>query len=184
MLPSEGAVLHFLAGVILVVGFVALLIGSPAFRWAVLVIVGIIAVGIFAIVEAEKSGAERRRQQQAQEASFEAARWQRISADSVSVRDSTLSTSSVGQRTLTLDIKNQSSLAITGLRAVVRLYDCPRGTVAIDSSCETIGDASGSLYGDIPPDQARQLTGRFTFQNEPRPKGQLRWSMEIKGVRS
>ena len=174
---------HFLLGTLLVVDFVALLIGSPAFRKAALVIVGLIALGIYAIYQGEERAAERRRQEQLQQASLESARWKPLTGDALLLRDSKLSSNLSGDRTVTLDIKNQGLVTITGVQATVRLYDCPRASAAIDASCDTIGEASGSFLGDIPSFQARQLFGRLSFRNEPQPKGTLRWTIAISAVR-
>jgi hypothetical protein len=64
---------HFILGALLVVGFVALLIGSPAFRMAAIVVVGVIGLGVYALIQSNNRDSERREQQRVVEQSEEAA---------------------------------------------------------------------------------------------------------------
>ena len=70
--------MHFILGALLVVGFIALLIGSPAFRMAAIVVVGVIGLGVFALVQSSNRDSERSEQQRVAEKAQEAARWRRV----------------------------------------------------------------------------------------------------------
>jgi hypothetical protein len=141
--------MYFLLGVLLVVAFVALLIGSPAFRRAALVVAAIVGLGIFWIIQDDNATRRRAEQERQVAAARVASEWGRISLDAVQVRSAQLG-NGPSWRNLKLDVKNNSNLYLKGMRVGVQLYDCPRGTTVISPSCDKIGDAERTIEGDVP----------------------------------
>jgi hypothetical protein len=180
--PCEGGMLHVLFGVLLFVGFIALIIGSPAFRMAALIVLALIGIGIYAIVQDDnRRGLESAQRQQIQAAQA-AAQWNRVPKSDLFVTTADLNVER-GYRELKLDVKNTGTIAVTDIRVSVQLFDCPKEAPSLDS-CEQIGDSVETLKGDIPPSQTRQLAASYTFKNEPPAKGRLRWTYHILAIRS
>ncbi len=176
--------LNFILGLFLFIGFIALLVGSPAFRKAALVVAILIGIGIYALVREDNRRSQEYAQRQQVAAAQSASRWTRVSPSELFVKTADLNTDGYrrGYREFKIDVKNLSAMAVTDIRVSVQLFDCPKDA-ALDS-CDQIGEAAETLRGEIPPSQARELKASYEFKNEPPVKGQLRWTYHIEAVRS
>jgi hypothetical protein len=181
--------LTFLAIVFGLIIFVALLIGSPAFRWGAAIVAAILVLGVWAMIEnsnraSREYQAQREQEQRAQQRA-EDARWQKIKLGELEFRNAALSAPKYndGPRQFSATVRNSSESPVTMLSMVIRLFDCNQQPAPDFSNCETIGESRRNFDAEVPPNQTRQVSADFDFRNTPPLRGRLHWSYHIAGIR-
>ncbi len=67
---------------------------------------------------------------------------------------------------------------------LITLRDCDGAPDKKYSNCETIGEDVSTVDARVPAHQTRQITGKFSFPNTPKPRNKLLWSYEIRNIRA
>jgi hypothetical protein len=190
--------LAFLVGIFFAIVFIALLIGSKAFRWAVLVFLAIAIIGIAMLVQWSNESSRRYAAEEAQkQARIEKEKLEQerqIEERSKLVKLQDLQIGNVGLSGinysyfknvyLTGSLLNNSPVDLASLEIRVRLYDCSGAPKKDYSNCDIIGEDEERVEANVPTKQKRQIRGTFNFPNTPRPSGALRWSYELRSIRA
>ena len=147
----------WLVALLVAIGFVWLLIASPKFRMAALVVGGGLAAIIFFYISSEN-------QREAKSHTL-------ITPSQVDLNNVTLS-KSYGSWSIAGTIKNNSSYTLTHLKLKVTLRDCA-------ANCVTIGEHdSVYVWVTVPPSQLRSFEHSIYFDNMPTPKN-LTWNYQL-----
>jgi hypothetical protein len=147
----------WLVGLVVAIGFVWLLIVSPRFRVAAIVVVGGLAAIIFFYISSEN-------QRQAKSHTL-------ITPSQLDLNGVTLSGRS-DFWDINGTIKNNSAHTLTGLTLKVTVSDCA-------SDCIVVGeDDSVYVSVTVPPSQLRTFHASVYFNNMPTPK-KLSWNYQF-----
>jgi hypothetical protein len=174
-------VIAVIFGIIL---FIALLIGSPAFRGAVIVFAVIAGIGIYLVVQTSQKRSDEYALERQRQERLDAERWTKMRVDEIEIRDATLAPSFLDRRDFVASVRNNGGLTLIALSLRIVLYDCKGAPQPAYANCETIGENSGALDCAVPPNQVRQVKGSFQFANTPPVRGRFAWTYEVRGLKA
>ena len=117
---------------------------------------------------------------------LEQKKWDLIKKDDIKLRDEKLLDPMYdnGPRTFTATLSNKSSLPVSNLRMLVRLYDCSGLPDSNYSNCEIIGEVQPVISTPVPAGQTREIVSSMLFDATPRVRGRFAWGYTILGVRT
>lgn len=150
------------------IAILAIIVGFffPRFRKALLILIGVLVVGFFALYEYEQTEEKASRS--------------RIANTDVHLTETRLIVRSPGSYTLIGRLRNGSSqYSIQSLRVRLTLRDCVSKT-----KCDAIGETTQSLSISVPPGQTRGVEERVYFSNLPGLKGNLQWDYAVVETRA
>ncbi|HYA47100.1 MAG TPA: hypothetical protein VEF92_06060 [Burkholderiales bacterium] len=138
----------------------------PRFRNVLLILMGVLVLGFFALYE----------YQQAEEKASRG----RIATTDVQLTETRLIVRSPGAYTLTGRLRNGSAqFSIESLQIRLTLRDC-----VSKNRCETIGETTQPLSVSVPPGQTRGVEERVYFSDLPSLKGNLEWDYAVVEIRA
>jgi hypothetical protein len=116
-------------------------------------------------------------------------KWNRISKDSIRIRDVGLSTpliinGSAYMRTFQAVLTNTSAFPISQLNLMLRIYDCSGEMRSDYSNCEIVGETKSTASISIPAGQTRFIEVPATFDEVPHVRNTMVWNYQILGVRT
>ena len=151
--------------IILILIFIALLINSKAFRWAVVVLVGVCILGVVVllIVLEENQKSSAREQDTARH---------RMTANEIELSDMQLQ---IQGGHLQGRLHNKSSrFVVSEVGLHVTVEDCDA------SGCEKVGQEDVRISKSTPPGQARDFSEYVFFSSSPNARrGKLQWHYEV-----
>ena len=176
--------LHFLVGTFIALLIIYLVIVSPAFRKATLVLVLLVtAAFVFMWKQGERETREREQQLAAQESHAVTA----IRPDQLVLTDMNLTKEQYGDWwTLTGTVANKSGSDLGSIQFLVTMRDCPSG------NCRTVGQETVTARNDeawqnkplVPAGQVRTFSSyALGFKNMP-PVTDLRWEAKVVQIRA
>ena len=138
----------------------------PRFRNVLLILIGIIGVGLFALYENQRMEEQASRN--------------RVTNKDVYLTELRLVPRSPDAYTLVWRLRNGSSqFSIQSLQIRLKLRDC-----VSKNQCETIGETTQYLSLSVPPGQTRGVDERIYFSSVPRLKGNLEWDYAVVEIRA
>jgi hypothetical protein len=195
--------LYLIVPLTLLVGIIWALVVFPSFR---VVAVILVVLGVAAYSYLSKQAAQEQKQQEAkkaqedaqQRATFEAnqkaycqaeqKRWAIVLASQIELRNPSLTQGQLygvsnDDYTFTASAKNKSKSKVTAFRLNVTALDCPTQD-ARATDCDIVGHSDGTFEADIPPGEVRQISGKVTLTDMPKPSGVFSPMFTVKGVRA
>jgi len=177
--------LGFLLGTLVVLAIISLMIASPAFRKAALILLGLVALGVFYLVQqGTKEAQERERQQLAQEQRATTS----IRPDEISLTEVALTKEQFGSWwVLTGTVTNNSKFDLASIQFSITMKDC-----VTSQNCRTVGQETTSTRNDdswrtkllVPSGQVRLFSTRgMDFKGMP-PVTNLRWEYKVTKIRA
>jgi 4-amino-4-deoxy-L-arabinose transferase-like glycosyltransferase len=151
--------------IILILIFIALLINSKAFRWAVAIFVGVCVVGILLIISITEENKKK----------YE--REEEVARHLMTTNDIELSDMTFNMRGGALNgrLRNKSTRYVVsevGLRVIVE--DCDA------SGCDTVGEKDARISESTPAGQARDFSESVYFSTSPTARrGRLNWHYQV-----
>jgi hypothetical protein len=137
----------------------------PKFRNALLILIGAVAIGLFALYE----------NQQIEDNASKG----RVTDTEVQLTELRL-VPGYGSYTLVGRLRNSSArFSIQSLQLRVTLRDC-----VSKNQCETIGQATPYLSLSVPPGQTRGVEERLYFSSLPKIRGNLEWDYAVVEIRA
>jgi hypothetical protein len=165
----------WLVGILVTVAIIWLMVVSPGFRSAVILIVVVVGGGIALWVHSENKKWEKGQAEQAQAEILAASRVGESDLDF----DSVTLTKEYSTWYLRGNVKNRSKYTLRTIRLKIILEEC-----AVRSACVTVGDQEASAHFEgIPPGQMRNFSTSVPFTNLPSLK-QAKWSYSLIGTRA
>ena len=146
----------WLIGFVVVIGAVWLLIVSPRFRIAAIIVVGGLAAIIYITTASENQRAAK---------SHSLIVPSQLDLNNLTLRQS------YGSWKVSGTIMNNSSYTLTDLKLKVTVRDC-------SASCVTIGETGMYVFVSVPPSQLRSFETSVYFDNMPTPKN-LSWNYQL-----
>jgi hypothetical protein len=151
---------------IVILAIVAAFFFFPRFRSALLVLIGVLAVGVIVFYAYQQMEEKASRG--------------RIANTDVHLTELRLIPRSPGAYTLVARLRNGSAqFTIQSLQIRLTLRDC-----VSKNQCETIGETIQNLSLSVPPGQTRGLEERMYFSNLPSLKGNLEWNYAVVEIRA
>jgi hypothetical protein len=191
--------LYLIVLLAVIVGVIWALVVFPSFRVVAVILVGL-SMGAYVMVS-EKTAQEQKQQELKKEqerATFEAEqkayceaekrRWAIVPASQIEIRDPSLSRGQFwdgnnDNYAFTASAKNKSKSKVTGLRLNVTALDCPTQD-ARPTDCDIVGHSDGTFDADIPTGEVREINGRVTLRDVPKPRGVFSPRFAVSGVRA
>ena len=165
----------WLVGILVTIAIIWLMVVSPGFRAAAILIVAVVGGGIAWWIHSESKEREKRQAEQAQAEILAASRV----GDSDLDFDSVTLANEYSTWYLRGNVKNRSKYTLRTIRLKVILEEC-----AVRSTCVTVGDQEASAHFEgVPPGQMRNFSTSVPFKNLPSLK-QPKWSYSLIGTRA
>ncbi len=138
----------------------------PRFRNALLILIGVLALGFFVLYEYQQMEEKASRG--------------RIANTDVHLTELRLILRSPGSYTLAGRLRNGSAqFSIQSLQIRLTLRDC-----VSKNQCETIGETTQYVSLSVPPGQTRGVEERIYFSSLPSLKGNLEWDYAVVEIRA
>lgn len=156
---------------ILVIGMLALLLFSRAFRKIAAVALGLLLVAALVLyLWLEASSREQRRKQELAKGY--------IKSSEIEVVEPTISFSSYDRSPdrITGRIRNNSRYGLRSVELRLLFEDCPPA-----EKCETVGEAKEEIYIQVPSGQSRDFN-HFISGHRISPRGRLQWSYAVLSI--
>lgn len=154
----------WLLGALVFIVFIALMVSSPGFRRAILVILAVIVVGSLGVWQwNEHRQALAERVVKPSELAFDSATLQH----------------GYGGKGFVARVRNNSGHEVKSIDVLVRGYDCPVVEPVDWANCETVAQDEVSVWQSIPPGQVRQVDGYVRFDAMPAMRGRFVWNYKV-----
>jgi len=195
--------LYLFVPLAVLVGVIWALVVFPSFRVVavILVVLGVVAYFVTsekAAQEQKQQDAKKAQEQEQQRVAFEAEqkdycqaeqkRWTIVPASQIEIRSPSLTQGQFygvinDDYTFTASAKNKSKSKVTALRFNVTALDCPTQDARV-TDCDTVGHSDGTFDADIPAGEVRQINGKITLRDVPKPRGVFSPRFAVSGVRA
>jgi hypothetical protein len=191
--------MHLLAALGILVAIIWALVAFPSLRIAALILV---VGGVIIYYSASEKAAQEQKQDEAkkqqEQAAFEARqhaycqaeqkRWTIVPASQIDIRNPSLTQGQLygvinDEYTVTASVKNKSKSRVMALRLNVTALDCPAQD-ARTTDCDVVGRGDITFDTDMPAGEVRQVNGRITLRDVPKPRGVFSSRLAVKGVRA
>ena len=195
--------LYLVVPVAVIIGFIWALVVFPSFR-VVAVILVLIGFALYTVAsqniareqkEREAADQQARVQHEASQKAYceaeekrqkaDEMQWAIVPASQIELRNPSLTPEHYvsSNYALTASAKNKSKSTVNALRIGVTALDCPTLN-ARTADCEAIGHDDGIFNVNIPANEVRQISGKFTMRNVPTPRGVFSPRFAVTGARA
>jgi hypothetical protein len=195
--------LYLIVPLAVLIGVIWALVVFPSFRVVALILV---VLGVGAYFVASEKAAQEQKQQEAKKAQEEAQqriefetkqrdycqaerkRWTIVPASQIEVRNPSLTQGQFygvvnDEYTFAASAKNKSKFKVTALRFNITALDCPTQDARV-TDCDIVGHSDGTFDADIPAGEVRQIKGKVTLRDVPKPRGMFSPRFAVNGVRA
>ena len=188
--------IYLIIPLIVVVIVIWMLVVFPSFR-VVAIILALLGAGTYLVLsnkaahEQKQQAAVKAKQDQqfaAEQRAYcqaEQKRWTIVPASQIELRNPSLTEVpySGGDYTVTVAAKNKSKAKVTALRLSITAFDCPTQN-ARPADCDVVGRGHGMFVAGIPGGEVRQVTGKITMADVPKPRGVFSPRFVVDAVRA